>query len=87
MNVVQGTLVLMAVPEEQQGVGMGMLTLAIGAQAGGMNLLGLVAAMTSARHAMVIFSAAGVFLQVVAWLALPQCSRMTNSSHAGSEQY
>ena len=69
----------MAVPTEQQGVGMGMITLAIGAQAAGMNLLGLVASMTSAREAMVIFSVVGVLFQAVAWLALPQCSRMATA--------
>ena len=44
----QATLVMLAVPKGQQGVAMGVVTMAIAAQAVGMNLIGAVASATSA---------------------------------------
>jgi hypothetical protein len=72
----QATLVLAAVPPADHGLGMGLLTLAIGTVAFGDMLLGEVAEREGFVHTMVGFSALGCVLQLLLWLLLPECSRM-----------
>eukprot|EP01047_Picozoa_sp_COSAG01_P005968 COSAG01_NODE_212_length_21797_cov_14.197806_3_plen_185_part_00 len=72
----QATLVLAAVPPAYHGLGMGLLTLAIGTVAFGDMLLGEVAEREGVVHTVVGFSALGCVLQLLLWLLLPDCSRM-----------
>ena len=81
----QATLVMMAVPVAQHGVGMGVLTLAIGAQAAGMLLFGESGEALGPSETVLLFAAVGAGTQALFWLALPDCSRMVARERTEAE--
>ena len=73
----QATLVMQAIPDYAHGLGMGTLTLAIGAQAVGMLLIGAMSEEVGPATTLLLLSGVGCAAQLIFSLALPDCSQMT----------
>ena len=86
----QSTLVMLSLPPSQHGLGMGILSAAIGAQAAGMLMLGEIGSyfdqsvglVEGPSYTVLSLAAAGVVTQAVSWCALPQLSRVTTKTTA-----
>ena len=74
----QAALVMQAVPPAQHGLGMGVLALAIGAQAGGMILFGEVGEWLGPSATVLLMAGVGFGTQVLFNAVLPDCARMVD---------